>query len=83
MIHPTWVHRRRARRSAEAGKQYFPGLKGLRFGGAEISNIHSNFIINANKASSSDIQELIEYIQKRVFDAYGILLETEVKKCGF
>ena len=59
------------------------GLKGFRFGGAEISKIHSNFIINANKASSYDVQELIKYIQKKVFDTYGILLETEVKKCGF
>ena len=59
------------------------GLKGFRFGGAEISKIHSNFIINANKASSADVQGLIKYIQKKVLDAYGILLETEVKQCGF
>ena len=59
------------------------GLKGFRFGGAEISKIHSNFIINANNASSCDIRELIQYIQKRVFNSYGILLETEVKQCGF
>ena len=59
------------------------GLKGFRFGGAEISKIHSNFIINANKASSADVQGLIKYIQKKVLNAYGILLETEVKQCGF
>jgi len=59
------------------------GLKGFRFGGAEISRIHANFIINANKASSTDVQELIQYIQKKVLHAYGILLETEVKQCGF
>ena len=59
------------------------GLKGFRFGGAEISKIHSNFIINANKATSYDVIELIKYIQKRVFNSYGILLETEVKQCGF
>ena len=59
------------------------GLKGFSFGGAEISKIHSNFIINANKASSSDVRELIKYIQKQVFNSYGILLETEVKQCGF
>ena len=59
------------------------GLKGFRFGGAEISKIHSNFIINANKASSCDVRELIKYIQTRVFNSYGILLETEVKLCGF
>ncbi len=59
------------------------GLKGFGVGGAEISTIHSNFIINANKASSHDVQELIKHIQKKVFDSYGILLETEVKQCGF
>ncbi len=59
------------------------GLKGFRFGGAEISTIHSNFIINADQASSNDVQGLIKYIQKKVFDSYGILLETEVKQCGF
>ena len=59
------------------------GLKGFRIGGAEISKVHANFIINANKASSSDVYELIKYIQKKVFDAFGILLETEVKQCGF
>ena len=59
------------------------GLKGFSFGGAEISRIHANFIINANKASSTDVQELIQYIQKKVLHTYGILLETEVKQCGF
>ncbi len=59
------------------------GLKGFRSGGAEISKIHSNFIINANQASSYDVRELIKYIQKRVLNSYGILLETEVKQCGF
>ena len=59
------------------------GLKGFRYGGAEISRIHSNFIINANKASSNDVEKLIKYIQKKVADSYGILLETEVKLCGF
>jgi len=59
------------------------GLKGFRFGGAEISEIHSNFIINANKASSCDVRALIQYIQEKVFNSYGILLETEVKLCGF
>ena len=59
------------------------GLKGFRFGGAEISKKHSNFIVNANEASSNDVRELIKYIQKRVFNSYGILLETEVKQCGF
>ena len=59
------------------------GLKGFRFGGAEISKKHSNFIINSNQATSNDVTELIKHIQKRVLNSYGILLETEVKQCGF
>ena len=59
------------------------GLKGFRYGGAEVSRIHANFIINANKATSCEVRKLIEYIQKRVFNKHGILLETEVKQCGF
>ena len=59
------------------------GLKGFRYGGAEISKIHSNFIINSNNATSYDVKELIKYIQNKVFEFYGVLLETEVKQCGF
>ena len=59
------------------------GLKGFRLGGAEVSKKHANFIINSDKATSYDVIELIKYIQKKVFNSYGILLETEVKQCGF
>ncbi len=55
------------------------GLKGTRIGGAMVSPKHGNYIINAGQAKSSDIVQLIEKIQKAVFDATGILLETEVK----
>jgi len=59
------------------------GLKGTRVGGAEISKIHANFIVNRSQASASDVNKLIVLIQKKVKDAYGVLLHPEVKQLGF
>jgi len=59
------------------------GLKGYRIGGAEISEIHANFIVNSNNATASDISKLIVYIQKKVKTAHGLLLHPEVKQLGF
>ena len=59
------------------------GLKGLRHGGAEISSIHANFIINANQATAKDVLELIEIIQTRIQTKHGFLLQPEIKKLGF
>jgi len=58
------------------------GLKGTRIGGAEISVKHANYIINTGKASASDILELMQLIQKKVFDRFNINLEPEVKIVG-
>jgi UDP-N-acetylmuramate dehydrogenase len=58
------------------------GLKGYRIGGAEISEKHTNFIINKGNATSSDIYNLIKYIQERVYDNHGVKLETEIKMMG-
>ncbi|MBQ2987719.1 MAG: UDP-N-acetylmuramate dehydrogenase [Clostridia bacterium] len=54
------------------------GLKGLRIGGAEISEKHANFIINRGNATADDILRLTETAQKRVYSQFGILLETEI-----
>ena len=59
------------------------GLKGLRIGGAEISTIHANFIVNIDHASSKDIEDLISITQKKAMDTYGVVLKSEVKKLGF
>ena len=59
------------------------GLKGLKIGGAEISTIHSNFIINNSSASSKDIYELITVIQQKVLQKKGIYLQPEVRMIGF
>jgi len=59
------------------------GLKGFQIGGAEISRVHANFIINSNNATASDIAEIILLIQKKVKSAHGFVLHPEVKRLGF
>ncbi len=59
------------------------GLKGYKIGGAEISMMHSNFIINNSSASSKDIYELITVIQQKVLQNKGIYLQPEVRMIGF
>ena len=59
------------------------GLKGLKVGGAEVSPIHANFIVNTGEASAADIDDLIRLVQDRVMGACGIALHPEVKRLGF
>ena len=58
------------------------GLKGYKIGGAEVSTLHAGFIINSGDATSKDILDLIEFVQKTVKDKYGVMLEPEVKIIG-
>ncbi|MDY6969016.1 MAG: UDP-N-acetylmuramate dehydrogenase [Spirochaetota bacterium] len=58
------------------------GLKGMRVGGAVVSHLHTNFIINTDNASSSDILNLIDIIKEKVYLKYNIKLETEIKMIG-
>ena len=58
------------------------GLKGERVGGASVSGVHGNFIINDGTATARDILELIERIRARVKAARGIELQTEVEIVG-
>ncbi len=53
------------------------GLKGVTKGGAEVSNIHANFIINKNEASAKDIHDLIIFIHDAVLEHYKIDLKVE------
>lgn len=55
------------------------GLKGLKCGGAKVSEKHANFIINFANATSSDIIELIEIIKEKVKKEKGVELELEQK----
>ena len=59
------------------------GLKGFKIGGAEISMMHANFIINNSSASSKDIYKLITVIQQKVLQNKGIYLQPEVRMIGF
>ena len=55
------------------------GLKGLRIGGAKVSNEHANFIINEGNATSSDIKSLIALVKNAVRVQYGVCLEEEIR----
>jgi UDP-N-acetylmuramate dehydrogenase len=55
------------------------GLKGLTLGGAQVSPIHANFIVNRGNATAQDVLSLIELIQKKVLEQTGIHLEPEVR----
>jgi UDP-N-acetylmuramate dehydrogenase len=58
------------------------GLKGLSIGGAMVSPIHANFIVNTGGATAADIDALIRTVQQRVLQAHGIALQAEVKRLG-
>lgn len=55
------------------------GLKGLSVGGAKVSEIHANFIVNVSQASARDVQELISQIQQKVLAQTGIVLTPEIR----
>ena len=55
------------------------GLKGLRVGGAVVSSVHANFIINDRDATSAQIKTLIALIKNAVFAQYKIRLEEEIR----
>jgi len=59
------------------------GLKGYRMGGAEVSTVHGNFILNIDNATAEDVLELVAYIQDQVREKTGVSLQTEVKRLGF
>jgi len=58
------------------------GLKGTRIGGAQVSPIHANFIVNEDRATAAEIIALIELVQARVSAAEGIQLQTEIERVG-
>ena len=58
------------------------GLKGERVGGAEVSTVHANFIINRGGATSADVIALVRRVRERVQGASGVTLEPEVLLYG-
>ncbi len=58
------------------------GCRGLTMGGAQVSEKHTNFLINTGEATSSEIEALGEEVRKRVKDMSGVELEWEIKRIG-
>ncbi len=58
------------------------GCRGLTRGGAQVSEKHCNFLINAGNATAADLEGLGEEVRRRVFAASGITLEWEIHRIG-
>ena len=58
------------------------GCRGLRRGGAMVSEKHANFLINTGAATAADIEGLGEEIRRRVFDTSGVTLDWEIRRVG-
>ncbi|MFQ5798000.1 MAG: UDP-N-acetylmuramate dehydrogenase [Bacteroidota bacterium] len=59
------------------------GLKGLRKGDAQISELHANFFVNLGRASATDVLELMRIARETVHEKFNTTLEPEVKLVGF
>ena len=58
------------------------GMRGATIGGAQMSPMHSNFLINIGGATAADLENLGEEVRKRVFQQSGITLEWEIMRVG-
>lgn len=58
------------------------GLKGVRVGGAQVSDLHAGFIVNVDHATAEDVINLIKLVQKTVRDKFDVELQPEVKIIG-
>jgi UDP-N-acetylmuramate dehydrogenase len=58
------------------------GMRGARLGGAQMSEMHANFLINAGGATAADLENLGELVRKKVYDTTGITLEWEIMRVG-
>ncbi|MCM3114027.1 UDP-N-acetylmuramate dehydrogenase [Neobacillus sp. MER 74] len=58
------------------------GLKGFSIGGAKISEMHGNFIVNAGGATAEDVLALIQHVKDTIFSLYKVTMETEVEIIG-
>jgi UDP-N-acetylmuramate dehydrogenase len=58
------------------------GCRGLKLGGAQVSEKHANFLINSGEASSADIEGLGEEVRRRVAESQGVSLEWEIQRVG-
>jgi UDP-N-acetylmuramate dehydrogenase len=58
------------------------GCRGLKVGAAQVSDKHTNFLINTGDATAADIEGLGEEVRRRVFEQSGILLKWEIRRIG-
>ena len=58
------------------------GCRGLTMGGAQVSEKHTNFLINLDEATSADIEGLGEEVRRRVYQHSGVELEWEIQRVG-
>jgi UDP-N-acetylmuramate dehydrogenase len=58
------------------------GCRGLRRGGAQVSELHCNFLLNTGSASAADIEGLGEDVRRRVFEMSGVSLVWEIRRLG-
>lgn len=58
------------------------GLRGYRVGGAQVSEKHCGFVINAGGATAEDVRTLMQNVSDMVYDRFGVTLEPEVKFLG-
>lgn len=58
------------------------GCRGLKIGGAQVSELHCNFLLNTGGATAADIERLGEEVRKRVAEKSGIMLRWEIKRIG-
>ena len=59
------------------------GLRGYRCGGAQVSEKHCGFVVNAGGATAQDVRDLIAHVQKTVYERDGVHMEPEIRMWGF
>jgi UDP-N-acetylmuramate dehydrogenase len=58
------------------------GCRGLRLGGAQVSELHCNFLINQGSATAADLEGLGEEVRRRVLAESGVVLRWEIQRIG-
>jgi UDP-N-acetylmuramate dehydrogenase len=58
------------------------GCRGLKLGGAQVSTMHCNFLINTGQATASDLEVLGEEVRRRVMETSAVALEWEIRRVG-
>ena len=59
------------------------GLRGFCVGGAQVSEKHTGFVVNAGGATARDVRDLIAEVQRRVYEMEGVRMYPEVRMWGF